>query len=483
MTTITSAGAGSGIDLESVISASLAAKKTQLEQPITTKKTNTQITLSGISQLKSAISTFSSTLDSLTKTGAFNKRSVKVTQSTDDPVMTVTAKSGASNGQYNITVKQLATTSKLENTFDSSTTSLVNNDDGGSLTFTAGDQEFTVNVKKGDTLENIRNRINNSGNNFGLSANIIKTSDGKSKLVLDSGVSGDGNDMSITADTDELKSLFDTNIDPTTKTAANPDGTAYSQMELKQPAQSAIIDVDGNELTSDTNTFDDSIVGLKIEVNRLSDKDSSDNTGNTRLSNKVAITTDTASVKSLVQSFVDGYNTLMSKTTALGKRDTIVAGESQDDGGALAGDSTTRSISNILVNAISSQSKDSTTFSTIFQLGIKMDNDGKLSIDSDTFTDALDNNFDQVVALFGGENGVAKTLSSQLETYTKTGGLLAQREDSLNSDLRTLSQKESDNTDALTKYEANLRAQYGSLDTLLAKMNQSASYLSLISSS
>lgn len=37
----------SGIDLESVISASVAAKKTQLQQPITAK-TNTQITLTGV---------------------------------------------------------------------------------------------------------------------------------------------------------------------------------------------------------------------------------------------------------------------------------------------------------------------------------------------------------------------------------------------------------------------------------------------------
>ncbi|MFQ2373255.1 hypothetical protein ACK306_16950 [Aeromonas caviae] len=34
---ITSAGAGSGIDLESVITASIAAKKAQLQQPITTR--------------------------------------------------------------------------------------------------------------------------------------------------------------------------------------------------------------------------------------------------------------------------------------------------------------------------------------------------------------------------------------------------------------------------------------------------------------
>ena len=463
MTTITSAGAGSGIDLESVISASLEAKKTQLQQPITTKKTNTQITLSGLSQLKSAISTFSSTLESLTKTGAFNKRSVKVTQDSDDPVMTVTTNTGASNGQYNITVNKLATTSKQEGTFDSSTTSLVTAD--GTLTFKAGDEEFTIDVKAGDTLQNIRNRINNSGDNFGLSANIINTSDGKSKLVLDSGVSGDGNNMTITASTDELK-IFET-------------GATNSKMSQTQEARSASIDVDGNTLTSETNTFDDTIVGLKIEVNRLSDKDSNGN----YLSNKVAITTDTASVQSLVQSFVDGYNTLIEKTTALGKRNSIVAGESQEDGGALAGDSTTRSVTNLLVNAVSTPSTESTVFSTIFQLGIEMDNNGKLSIDSDTFADALDGNFDQVVALFGGENGIAKTLLNQLDDYTDTGGLLAQRQDSLNSDLRYLSQKESDVTEQLTKYETSLRAQYGSLDTLLAKMNQSASYLSLISSS
>ena len=463
MTAITSAGAGSGIDLESVISASLEAKKTQLQQPITTKKTNTQVTLSGLSQLKSAISTFSSTLESLTKTGAFNKRSVKVTQDSDDPVMTVTTNTGASNGQYNITVNKLATTSKQEGTFDSSTTSLVTAD--GTLTFKAGDEEFTIDVKAGDTLQNIRNRINNSGDNFGLSANIINTSDGKSKLVLDSGVSGDGNNMTITASTDELK-IFET-------------GATNSKMSQTQAASSASIDVDGNTLTSETNTFDDTIVGLKIEVNRLSDKDSNGN----YLSNKVAITTDTASVQSLVQSFVDGYNTLMEKTTALGKRNSIVAGESQDDGGALAGDSITRSVTSLLVNAVSTPSTESTVFSTIFQLGIEMDNNGKLSIDSDTFADALDDNFDQVVALFGGKNGIAQTLLDQLDDYTDTGGLLAQRQDSLNSDLRSLNLKESDVTAQLTKYETSLRAQYGGLDTLLAKMNQSASYLSLISSS
>lgn len=67
-------------DLESVISASVAAKKAQLQQPITTKKTNTQITLTGVGQLKSGHSTFTTTLAKMSTDGAFNKRAINITQ-------------------------------------------------------------------------------------------------------------------------------------------------------------------------------------------------------------------------------------------------------------------------------------------------------------------------------------------------------------------------------------------------------------------
>ena len=144
---ITSAGAGSGLDLESIISASVSAKKTQLQQPLITKKQNTQITLSGIGQLKSSISAFTDVLDKLSAPGAFNKRAINVAQSKDDPVLKVESKSGTSNGQYNITVNKLATTSRQEGVFDSSTTPLGTED--GQLAFKAGDKEFKGDVKAG----------------------------------------------------------------------------------------------------------------------------------------------------------------------------------------------------------------------------------------------------------------------------------------------------------------------------------------------
>ncbi|MGE6288971.1 flagellar filament capping protein FliD [Aeromonas media] len=458
MATITSAGAGSGIDLESVITASLNARKAQLQQPITTKKTNAQITLSGVGQLKSAIASYVTTLKGMAKTDAFNKRTVNITQDKDNPILKVESKAGASNGQYNITVNKLATTSKFEGTFDSSTASLATED--GTLTFTAGDKKFNVEVKAGDSLQTIRKKINNNGDNFGLTANIINTADGKAKLVMDSGVSGTGKDLQITGSTAGITNFA-------------------SSLTKTQSASNAEITVDGSPLSSDTNTFDGTIMGLKVTLLRESDKDTD---GNVK-SNKVDVATDKDGIKTMVKSFIDGYNTLVSKADALGKRNSIVAGQSQDDGGALAGDSVTRSVVNQMSSLLITPSDNSNVFDTIFQLGIKMDNKGVLSLDSEKFDEALDKNFEQVVAIFGGENGVAGKLAASLEDYSKTGGLLAQREDSLNSDLRTLAQKESDASAQLVKYEASLRARYGGLDTLLAKMNQSASYLSLINTS
>ena len=457
---ITSAGAGSGLQLESVISASVEAKKAQLQQPIITKRNSTQITLSGIGQLKSSISAFTDILDKLSAPGAFNKRAINITQDKDDPVLKMESKSGGSNGQYNITVNKLAQTSRQEGVFDNSTAPLITQD--GQLTFKAGDKEFKVDVKAGDTLQDIRKSINGSGDNFGLSVNIVNTADGKAKFIIDSGVSGDGKDLTITGDNAELD-IFST-------------GTAGSAMSQTQAASSAEIVVDGNVLKSDTNVFDDTIQDLKLTVLRVSDKDSN---GDLK-SNKVDITTDKTSIQELVQQFVDGYNALQDKIGTLGKRSSFVGGVKQDDGGALAGDSTTRAINTFMSNLVVNPSESSSTYSSIFEIGMKMDNKGKLSLDKEKFGEAVDKNFDQVVALFGNEKGLAGSLSKGLKEYTKSGGMLAQRTDTLNSDLRSLGQKEATSNAQLVKYEVALRAQYGSLDALLVKMNNSASALSAL---
>lgn len=464
MAGITAAGAGSGLQLEDIIKSTLDAKRSQFESQTVKKETTLKTSLSGIGQLKSSLSTFITAAKKLSETGAFNLRTVNVTQDKDNPVLQVESNSGASNGNYNIVVSQLAKGSRLESnagSFSSATQVVATAD--GQLTFKAGaDKSFTVDVKAGDTLQDVRSRINSNGSNFGLSANIINLN-GESKLVFDSSVSGSGNDLTISASTSELK-IFDTS-DPASK------------FTTKQSAQDANITIDNVAVSSKSNVFDNVVQGMKITVLRESDKDSS----NAPVANKVAISTDTKGVQDKITNFVKAYNTLESQMDALGKRPSIVAGERQDDGGLLAGDSTLRSIKDFMFQTLSTPSTNGGAYQTIFDIGIKIDNAGQLSVDSTKLTTAMTTNFDQVGALFGGTSGVAAALTTELENYTKTGGRLAQQEDGLNSDMRQIRNKRSDFEAGMVTYEASLRKRYGDLDSLLVKLNKSAASLSAIS--
>ena len=115
---------------------------------------------------------------------------------------------------------------------------------------------------------------------------------------------------------------------------------------------------------------------------------------------------------------------------------------------------------------------------SLFSLGLEIDNKGNLSVNSEKFEDAINNKYDQVVAAFTGKDGVCSKLSSNLETYTKTGGILDLRKDSLNSELRSIENQENANSTYLAKYEESLRNRYGNLDTMIGTLNTSLSYLS-----
>ena len=139
-----------------------------------------------------------------------------------------------------------------------------------------------------------------------------------------------------------------------------------------------------------------------------------------------------------------------------------------------------RTVVNLMSSTVTEKSSASSDLSTIFQMGVKMDKDGVLSLDDTKFNDALSKNYEQVVALFSGDDGLANKLAGQLDVYSKSGGLLSKREDGLNSQLREVSRKKADTTTQMAKYEEALRIRYGSLDTLLAKLNKSASYLNML---
>ena len=114
---ITSAGSASGMDFESIIAASVKAKASQINRNVIKKKEETSITLSGVGKLKSALEEFQKSIKALTEDNGFNTRKVTTDLPTENPYFSVSTKDDASNGNYDITVTQVAKNEKLEQTF------------------------------------------------------------------------------------------------------------------------------------------------------------------------------------------------------------------------------------------------------------------------------------------------------------------------------------------------------------------------------
>ena len=85
--------------------------------------------------------------------------------------------------------------------------------------------------------------------------------------------------------------------------------------------------------------------------------------------------------------------------------------------GVLAGDSVVRSLQSTLESAVDymyTPSSGTTTVPTLTSLGISMNKDGTLTVDSGALTSALQNNFGDVQNFFQGPalNGFANSITS-----------------------------------------------------------------------
>lgn len=480
---VTSAGAGSGMDFESIITASVNAKKTQLTKRVSLQKEETNVEVSGVSKLKSALKTFQDAIAVLTEKDGFNARKVNINQDKDNPYFTITAEKDASNADYDIEVKQKSSTTSVS--------AMVDKDkEFGARKLTLSvpaptDKDpdavktFEVDIDEGSTLAQIRKAINK--NDIGITASIISTDQGD-KLIIDSGVSGDKGHFSI--EDSGADGFFDINTQGKADggTDVNPNNSDWTLKAGKD----AIIKVDGMELRSSTNEFSNQISGITLNINRVTDTDDG-NGGKKSNPVSVSISEDIDGITSKVENFVSAYNTLMDTMDSLYKHNTYSDGKNNYDGGDLAGDNMLRSLQNQIQNMMTNIKANNSGLD-IYSVGLDFDAKGKMSLNSSDFKDNIKDNFNAVVNLFSGEDndpdnvtdkdGILLRLDNILEDYTKGQGILDKRTETLNLEIKRYEEKEARNAEYLEQYEASLRQRYARLDSLITGYNSSLSYLS-----
>lgn len=395
MASITSSTGASGLAIESIVSGLMTIEK----QPLT--RIQTQVSayntkMSAYGTLKSGLSTFQTAADKLATAAKFNTQSVKLSDSTG---MTATADGTATNGSYSISVSQLAASQKLATAAYTNATDVVGT---GTLTisfgtFTAADalagtpasfnanadkQAITIDIdSSNNTLSGIRDAIN--AKNASVSASIVNDGTGN-RLVITSKDTGAVNSMKIdvtdgdggNADGSGLSAL-----------AYDPLGSAGSGKNLTQltAAQNALLTVDGLSISKPSNTLNDVIQGVTLNLKSI-----------TSTSTTLEVATDTTAIQASVQSFVDAYNKLNTSLRDLTK---FVEGGSSSNG-PLLGDSTTRDISVKLKSMLSRPSTTATTFRTLSDIGVSIGQDGALSLNTSRLQTALSTNLSDVAKLF-----------------------------------------------------------------------------------
>ena len=168
--------------------------------------------------------------------------------------------------------------------------------------------------------------------------------------------------------------------------------------------QDARFEIDGVLLTRSSNVISDALDGVTFTLHKA---DSSSTVN-------VSVTRDLDSVKQKIQDFAQKYNDIVQYINQQ-----FTYNEDTQESGTLFADVTLKSIQSsirrILVNEVEGLPS---SMNALAQVGITTDRNGLLQIDDADLTDALEDNFNQVVRLFIGE-GTATDSDIQVLDWTK----------------------------------------------------------------
>ncbi|MFJ3431267.1 MULTISPECIES: flagellar filament capping protein FliD [Pseudomonas] len=438
MASSTITGVGSGFDTIGIVKALVDAEKAPKQSQITAQQKDTTIQLSAVGTVKASLETYRAAIAKLNSVSSFNGLAAT---SSDEKISKVTIDDKASSGVYALDVSKLATSSKITSkVFEGGTSSVVNSgSEPTTLTISQSGENYNVSVPAGATLQQTREAINTQLQSKGISANVLTDANG-SRLVIGSQTTGKGTDITISGDS-ELSTGYDAG-----KAPVNAEYT-----------------IDGIAMESSSNKVTSAISGVTLEL--IDTKAST-----------ITVASNTATLKTSVQSFVSAYNALLTsintqtKVTATGDAATTTSG-------ALTGDASMRQLVNGIRNELL-QNSGSSSMGNLSQMGISTDQKtGLLTLDDKKWDAAVatPNGAIEIAKVFTGDTGLVARMTKATDSYVGTTGLLASRVTDLNTKLTDLTTQQADLDRRMESMKTSLTSKYTAMDTLIAKINASSS--------
>lgn len=450
-------GIGSGLNISSIVEALVNSDTAAKQAQITRQTTNNKAYISGVGALKSALAAYQASMKKLNDSTAPAFNAYAAT-SANESVLKATASNTAVPGTYEVNVSQLATGSKVASRlYTTAEGGAATPIPKGDLTIEQNGKTYTVSIGDGATLQSVRDSINDALAVNGISANIINEAGG-SRLVLGSTTTGAGADIKVTGGATGIS------IDGTKPMATN--GSGY----ISALAQDAKLTIDGLAVTSKSNTVENAISGITLDLVAVSSG---------AATTKVTVGANNDGLKASVQQFVDAYNTMVKAVNALTATSTDADGNTVL--GSLTGDPTTRSLlADIRSELATIGSGDRLT--SLSQLGINTQKDGTLEFNGTKFTAAMNDKKlgSEVQELFTGTNGVFERMNKAIDPYIKTDGVLTSRTNNLNALQKRLDQQQEDLDRRVELLTASLTKKYIAMDTVVGKLKAQANSITSI---
>lgn len=433
------------LDINSIVTQLMTIERQPLTE-LDLKEASYQAKISAYGTIKGALSSLQSAVQTLAQPNTFKTLGIT---STDLSAVSGSATTSASPGTYNITVDQIAKANSVRS--NDAYTSSSDTFNTGTLSIKVGSGspiDITIDATN-NSLSGIRNAINNA--NAGVSASIVNDGTNQ-RLVLTSKTLGSNGAISVTATDSGSGGTF---------ALSGLDSTSLVQL---QAADDAKFSVNGLAVTRSTNSVSDVVTGLTLNLGKAG-------------SSTITVSKDNSTAVNAITAFVTAYNAVVSQNSSLTAYDASTKKDS-----ILTGDSTVRSIQDKLASLIgASVSNVAGGLSHLSDVGLSLQKDGTLALDTAKLTLALNDSTKDVGSLFSqtttGNTGIAVQFNTWLTSATGSTGIIANRVNGMNASIGDLEDQRDALTSRLTLIEARYRSQYSALDALISNMNSTSTYL------
>jgi flagellar hook-associated protein 2 len=310
-----------------------------------------------------------------------------------------------------------------------------------------GSFEVRLEIGAGDTLADVRNRINQASGLVSASVVSDGTPTNPYRLSLTARQSGTAGELVV--DGEALGLTFST---------------------LSQARDARVLIGDGSTggllVTSSTNTITNIVEGVTLNLSGVSDQ-----------AVTVTVVRDTSAMVDTIRGLVSDFNSLLDRIKDLGAYDA----ESQSRG-PLQGDATLRTIESRLFRSVTGALPGlAGNIRRLSQIGVRLDDKSRLTFDEERFRETYEADPEAVTSFFTtAASGLAARMKSQLEALTESDGMIPRRNRALENQKDLLNERVGQLNELLERRRTRLTRQFLAMEQALSGMQSQSAALGSI---